>query len=112
MLKMFKPLHVLPLYNNPVPPPCSWATWLLVGFLLALTSVLALEPSLIFNFFHFLFTCFGLALDFYRSETGELVVSYVNQLNFVYNSYKFTRKLEERNKRRINMIPPLFMWIL
>ncbi len=98
--------HVLPLYYNPVPQPCSRSAWFLAGLFFGSFCVLALEePSLFYNFFKLLLTLFSLAIDFYMSKTGKAIVK-------LYTFYQFTKKLMERKKRGDNMIPPFFTWIL
>jgi hypothetical protein len=110
-MKNLKNLHVLPLYNNPVPAPCSRSARFLAGLLFVSLFVLALVPSLFYYFFNFLFTLFYLALDFYKSETGQVIVTCVKQLVTNYNIFRSTRGLEERMARGDSMVPPFFIWI-
>jgi len=110
-LKNIHVLPVLPLYNNPVPAPCSRSAWFLAGLLFVSLFVLALVPSLSYYFFNFLFTLFYLALDSYRSETGQVIVTCVKQLVTDYNIFRSLRDLEESMGRGDNMVPPFFTWI-
>ena len=106
-------LHILPLHYNPVPQPCSRSAWFLAGLCIGSLFVLALEgPSLFYNFFKFLFSLFYLGLDFYKSETGTIIVDCTKYLVLNYLDLCSTWELTEKMERGENMIPPLFTWIL
>jgi len=103
---------ILPLYYNPVLPPCSRSAWFLTGLFFGSLLVLALgEPSLFYNFFMFLYKYFNLGIDLYKSETGNMIVEVTKFLYLNYLDYCSTKKLTAKIERGENMLPPFFIWI-
>ena len=110
-MKSLKSDPILPLYHNATPPR-SWLAWFL-WFLFASLFVLALEvpPSFVYNFFNNIITYFYLAIDFFKSETGQTLVSYTKTLYSCYLEFSFTRELQERVGRNDRLIPRSLLWI-
>ena len=105
--------HLLPLYYTyPVLAPCSRSAWFFTGFFFGALLVLALGvPSLFYILFNFLVTLFQSSLNYYKSETGEIVANYIKFLVLSYLDFHSTEELIEKMERGESMVPPLFIWI-
>jgi hypothetical protein len=107
-----KNIPTLPLYYSPV-PSCSRTAWFLAGFLFAFLLVLAPElPTLFYSLFNFFINLFYLAIGFYKSETGQIIVNYIKRLVIDYNKVCSTINLMDKMDRGDNMTPSFLTWLL